>query len=343
MTPQRIEPDAKPREVGHKTGSGDRIPVYVVISENTLLLDLAGVIEPFRLANWWCVQEGWSPRFSLQFVGLHPSEPSSLGLSLGDIQPLPQRLPENTWVVVPGVADVSTTFPRLAQSPLVEWLASVGAGAARRLTVCSGALLAARAGWLDGRSCTTHHNLLDKLRELAPSAKVLENRIYVSDGPLATSAGISAGIDLALWAIGDVLGPAGALGVARELVVYARRAGGDPQISAWLQQRNHLHPAIHRVQDAIARAPAEAWTLSSMASVAHLGERQLTRLFKQHAGGTPLDYLHGIRLATADTLLADPRCSVESAALAVGYSSARQLRRVWRKQRNRSPRMDSFS
>jgi transcriptional regulator GlxA family with amidase domain len=303
-----------------------------------LLLDIAGIVEPFRIANWWSAKEKLKPRFELRFFGMRSAERCSLGLSLGQLDPLPRSLPEGAWLIVPGVADVSTTVPRLARSRVVGWLAEIGSTASRRLTVCSGALLAAHAGWLDGRSCTTHHDLIGMLREVAPLAKVLENRIFVIDESLATSAGITAGIDLALWAVGEVLGPAGALGVAREMVVHARREGGDAQISQWLQQRNHLHPAVHRVQDAITQAPAESWSLARMAAIAHVGERQLTRLFKQYAGGSPLDYMHRVRLAAFDKLISDERRSVESAATAVGYLSAQQLRRVWRRQRKGSPR-----
>jgi len=314
------------------------IPVCVLLTQNTLLLDVAGVVEPFRVANWWCAQEGLPPGFTLRFFGERHSERCSLGLTLSKLEPLPTSLPRGAWLIVPGVGDVRATFPRLVRSPTVTWMGDVGATAARRFTVCSGALLAARAGWLDERACTTHHDLIATLRTIAPRSRVLENRIYVVDGDIATSAGITAGIDLALWAIGRVLGPAGAQGVARELVVFARRAGGDPQISSWLQQRNHLHPAVHRVQDAVTRAPAERWTLSRMARVAHLGERQLSRIFLEHAQISPLDYLHRIRLAVADQLLAEDHQSVENTAVAVGYSSARQMRRVWRRQRGGSPR-----
>lgn len=314
------------------------IPVCVLLTENALLLDVAGIVEPFRIANWWCAREKLPPRFALRFFGTRSSERCSLGLSLSRLEPLPAAMPRGAWLIVPGVGDVRGTLPRLVRSRTVAWLARIGVTATRRFTVCSGALLAAHAGWLDGRSCTTHHDLIGTLSAIAPRAKVLENRIYVVDGDIATSAGITAGIDLALWAIGEVLGPAGAIGVARELVVFARRAGGDPQVSSWLQQRDHLHPAVHRVQDAVTREPDESWTLSRMADVAHVGERQLSRIFREHAQISPLDYLHRIRLAAADRLLSEGHHSVENTALAVGYSSARQMRRVWRRQRGGSPR-----
>ena len=116
-------------------------------------------------------------------------------------------------------------------------------------------------GLLSGRQCTTHHNLIETLRALAPDATVLDDRIFVEDGPLLTSAGITTGIDLALYLIEGHFGPELAAMVARRQVVFMRRSGRDPQLSPWLAYRNHLHPAVHRAQDAIAREPARRWSL----------------------------------------------------------------------------------
>jgi transcriptional regulator GlxA family with amidase domain len=314
------------------------IPVYVVVYDGVLLLDLVGISEPLRLANQWARSQGRALPFELRFIGPAPRAETSLGLELAGLQPLSARLPRESWLIVPGAADVRRRYAGREAARLVEWLAAVGPQTARRLTVCSGALLAGRAGWLDGRQCTTHHDLIPRLAQLAPSAKVLANRIFVIDGGVATSAGIMAGVDLALWLVGEVLGPIGALAVAREMVVYIRRAGGDPQLSLWLAHRNHLHPAVHRVQDAIALAPTQTWTVPRMAAVAHVGERHLARLFSEHAGVTPLVYLQRIRVALAQTLLGDPDMSVEAAAEKAGFSSAHQLRRVWHRELAATPR-----
>ncbi len=207
------------------------IPVYFVVFEGVLLLDLTGIAEPLRLANDWADQEGRPRPFELVFVGPEDGARCSLGLRLQDLAPLPERLPPGSWLIVPGASESRESYAGEAARRLVAWLARVGDGAAWRMTVCSGALLAGRAGWLDGRICTTHHDLIERLRQATPAARVLDNRIYVVDHGVATSAGITAGIDLALWAIGEVLGPRGALAVAREMVVFARRAGADPQLA----------------------------------------------------------------------------------------------------------------
>ena len=126
------------------------------------------------------------------------------------------------------------------RATIVEWLRRTVSLQHRVICICSGALLAGRAGLLDGKNCTTHHGCTDELQRVAPRARVLDNRLYVEDGDLLTSAGITAGIDLMLYVVLGMLGPAVALSVARYLVVYVRRAGGDAQISPWLEARNHF-------------------------------------------------------------------------------------------------------
>ena len=316
------------------------IRVYLVVFDGVLLLDLSGIAEPLRLANEWAKRAGRPAPFELLFVGPGAAARCSLGFELGGLLPLPEELAPGSWLIVPGASESRLAYAGETARQLVAWLARVGEAAAWRMTVCSGALLAGRAGWLDGRCCTTHHDLIERLRQDTPKAKVLDNRIYVVDRGVASSAGITAGIDLALWAIGEVLGPPGALAVAREMVVFARRAGADPQLSPWLAHRSHLHPAVHRVQDALAAAPAEDWSLPRMAALAHVGERHLTRLFAEHAGITPLHYLQRLRLALAEQLLGDVARSVEEVASTVGFGSAHQLRRVFKREKgaDASPR-----
>lgn len=117
--------------------------------------------------------------------------------------------------------------------------------------------------------------------------------------------------------------------MARHLVVYLRRGGDDPQISPWLEGRNHIHPAIHRAQDAIAADPARDWSVGALASLAHASPRHLSRLFNAHAGMSVTDYVNRMRLATAKDLLTGSRLAMESVAERSGFASARQFRRVW--------------
>ena len=141
---------------------------------------------------------------------------------------------------------------------------------------------------------------------------------------------MTAGIDLMLHIVSRLVDHACALAVARYLVVYLRRSGADPQLSPWLEGRNHVHPAIHRVQDAVAADPAREWTLTSLARVAGASSRHLSRLFNEHAGMSITDYRNRLRVALARELLGHTRLDMEHVAERAGFASPRQLRRAWR-------------
>lgn len=316
------------------------IPVVVLVAPDVLLLDLAAILEPLRLANDWARARGANAadRFSVQCVGPKLLAQSSCALSLANIAALPATLPDGAWLILPGSAPGATGYDGALALQCASWLRDVGGQAAMRITVCSGALLGARVGWLDSHQCTTHHDLIERLRAMAPGAHVAQDRIFVVDRTLATSAGITAGLDLMLHLIGGVLGTACELALARDMVVYLRRAGGDPQLSAFLARRNHLHPAVHRVQDAVTADLGGNWTLASMARIAHVTPRHLARLFSQHAECSPAEYIERLRVARARELLLDRKLSVEHAAAQAGFSGAQQLRRAWKTIYGGSPK-----
>ena len=158
---------------------------------------------------------------------------------------------------------------------------------------------------------------------------MLDNRLYVEDGNRYSSAGVTAGTDLMLHLVAQLCGPAVALAVARHLVVYLRRSGSDPQLSPWLEGRNHIHPAVHSAQDAIAANPARAWTLGALAKVASTSPRHLSRLFNEHAGMSLPDYINRLRVSLARELIGNTRLDMERVAEKSGFGSARQLRRAW--------------
>ena len=149
--------------------------------------------------------------------------------------------------------------------------------------------------------------------------------------------GITAGIDLALHLIAEECGEALAATVAEDMVVYFRRTPSDPELSPFLVHRRHFHPAVHRVQDAILGRPAYDWNMASLASVGHTTERHLLRLFREHVGIPPLEYLRSIRLERARQAL-ECGASVTRAAESAGFSSDQQLRRAWSRQWGGSPR-----
>jgi transcriptional regulator GlxA family with amidase domain len=318
------------------TSASRRIPVYTVLPARTLLLDVAGPMEALRQANR--VQSDVA--FDVRYIGALPRVTSSIGLTLADIAPLPDRVEDGAMIVLSGDTDAAVfgedhladVEPANAGSDeVVAWLRQSVRPGMRLVSICSGALLAARAGLLDGVACTTHHTDCGELAALAPSARVLDNRLYVQDGERYTSAGITAGIDLMLHIIAELTSPATAAAVARHLVVYHRRAGTDPQLSPWLEGRNHLHPAIHRVQDAITADPTHDWSLQALAEIAFASPRHLSRLFNEHAGMSLPDYINRLRVALADQLVSTTRLDMEHVAERAGFASSRQLRRAWRR------------
>lgn len=308
------------------------LDVFFVLVPRFVLTDFAGPAEAFHYAG----RAGAKVR--QRYVGASPSIVGGLGLSVARLEPLPDELPDGALVFVSGSMSPGESYRCDEARATVAWLRRTITPRQRLACVCSAALLAAQARLLEHRQCTTHHTLLDDLRRLAPSAEVLDDRVFVIDGHVATSAGVTAGLDLALYFIEESCGAGIAQAVAREMVVWLRRTGSDPQLSPWLAFRNHMHPAVHRVQDAISRAPERAWTLAELAREAHTSVRNLTRLFRQHTGTSIIDYHHRIRVAQARQLLDIPSHSVERVAELVGFSSARSLRRVFARVHGEAPR-----
>ena len=322
------------------------IDVLFLVLPETLLLDLVGPAEALRLANQQLEARGRPPAFNLRYVSAQPQASTSIGLRLTDLEPLPDALPPGAWIVLmgrPGLKDTLLTLQRNGWMGARHWLAKVVAPALaqatfagerphRLLTVCVGTLLAADAGLIGRRQVTTHHEHLDTLAALAPQAQVCANRVFVVDGPIWSSAGITAGIDLALHCISDVCGDAVAAAVAETMVVFQRRGADDPQRSPLLGGRNHLHPAVHRVQNAVCEKPGHDWDVPALAAVAHVTPRHLARLFKDHAGVSPRDYVERIRSGLAEQALARGLPTAQAVELA-GFGTDRQWRRARARRR----------
>jgi transcriptional regulator GlxA family with amidase domain len=304
--------------------------VVFALLPGSLVLDWAGPAEALRIANQVLQAQGQPARFVLHFVSPTPEAVTSVGVALAGLAPLPVTLPAPAWVVLVGMPGLTIGVESHETRTLLHWLRGLRLtrGRLELVTVCAGAVLAAHAGLLAGRRATTHHLHLDELAQVEPRCDVVANRVFVADGPLHSSAGVTTGIDLLLYRIADTCGPAVAAQVAQAMVVALRRGPDDPEFSPFLHHRNHLHAALHRVQDAVAQQPQAAWNVPTMAEVAHTSPRHLTRLFLEHAGIAPLQYLRRIRLATAEAALHTGSSVTQAAALA-GFGSDTQLRRAW--------------
>ncbi len=194
-------------------------------------------------------------------------------------------------------------------------------------SICAGAEALGRIGLLEGRRCTTHHEVQDELARRHPNATVVRDVLFVDDDRVLTSAGIASGIDLALHVLASRHGPAVAAQVARMMVIFTRRNGDQGQHSAMLEHRLHLNDVVHRTQDVINARFCERLDLGELAKAAGVSVRTLTRSFHQATGLTPTQYQQSLRREHAEQLLRSGH-TMDAAARAVGYSEARMLRRL---------------
>lgn len=287
------------------------------------VLDLAGPLQAFAEA-----------RYPTRLVSTQERVRSAQGAVFADLAPLPDDT-RDALIVVPGMPYAATR--RLDRSA-VRWLARAAKSGTPIASVCTGAFVLGEAGLLDGRRCTTHWSRVDELQQRFPRARVLTDRLFVTDESITTSAGIASGIDMALALIEQTNGPIAAAEIAREMVVYLRRDGAQKQRSVFLDYRTHLHPGIHRVQDHIVHNPSSRATLDELGALAGMSARHLTRAFRQATGISVNDFATRVRLELASTLLHDPAATVEQVAQRCGFATARQFRRVWKDAFGGTPR-----
>lgn len=306
------------------------LTIYVAVNDNSLVLDIAGPAEAVRIVNDIVQAAGQPPVFDLQFIG-DPSAKLSVGLTVNPSEPYPDNLAQPCWIMIPGQSGLQPIDPETDHNQrLINWLRqqTICPGVCELITVCAGSVLAAYAGLLKNRQATTHYHNLSELAEVETTCEVLANRVFVDDNGITSSAGVSTGIDLMIYKIEQHCSAAMAAQVANWLVMPLRRTTHDPQASPFLAHRNHLHPALHSVQNAIAENPQQTWTIGDMASLVHLSTRHLNRLFIEHTGISPKVYLRDIRLSVAQSALRAGH-KVGAAAELAGFSSDTQLRRAW--------------
>ncbi|WP_329102732.1 AraC family transcriptional regulator [Micromonospora sp. NBC_01699] len=294
--------------------------VVFLLVPQVQLLDLAGPAQVFATAA------NLGHDYRLDYLGEQEDIPTAQGLPVRVGVERPSLGPEDL-IVVPGwQAPTLDRNGRLTAGTL-RWLADHHAAGGTVASVCAGADALGRAGLLDGRRCTTHHEVQDELARRYPRATVVRDVLYVVDGRVVTSAGIASGIDLALHLVATSHGPGAAGRVARSMVVYARRNGHEQQASAMLRHRAHLRDAVHRAQDRIDARYGDTLPLAELAAAAGVSERTLTRIFVRATGLTPLRYQQLLRLERAEHLIGHG-ATVESAARTVGFADARMLRRL---------------
>ncbi len=237
-------------------------------------------------------------------------------------------------LVVAGGADMDAPSN---DSQLINHLQRIAGNARRVTSVCSGAFLLAAAGLLDGRRATTHWNECELLEQRYPAVAVDPNAIYVSDGNVWTSAGVTAGIDLALALVAEDHGHSAAASVARQLVVYLRRPGGQSQFSNMLAAQAADSEPIRDLLAWIRDHLDEDLSVPALASRTHLSERQFRRMFTREVGVPPAEHVETVRLHAACTLLETTHNPIEEIARTCGFGTPETMNRAFRRRLNTTP------
>lgn len=300
------------------------LKIAFIVPPHVELLDLAGPAQVFTEAKAHGLDA------AIEFYSYHDRINSTSGVGFGEIKNYKEaNLNAGDFVFVPGTDHEylqSTQFR--TERDFFTWLAQCADKNINTCSICTGAFFLGEAGLLDGRECTTHWRRTDELKTRFPKAKVLADILYVKSENIYTSAGISAGIDLALSILEDLKGPNFVHKVARGLVVYHRRDPTHSQKSIYLDFRNHLNPKIHEVQDYLVNNLEKENSIETLAEMVAMSPRNLSRVFKESTGLTIVEYLTELRRETAKTLLNNPDYTIDYIASQCGFKSARQLQRI---------------
>jgi transcriptional regulator GlxA family with amidase domain len=307
-------------------GAGPR-RVWMLAFPDAQVLDVTGPWEVFAIANR--VGNPRAPRYALTLVApVAGSFATSGGLSLVAQRSLAEATgPVDTLLVAGGLG----TRPGYRDPRLIPWLRRTARRARRVASVCSGAFLLAEAGLLDGRRAVTHWAVCDGLQRRFPAVRVERDPIFVRDGNVFTSAGITAGMDLALELVEEDFGRDLALTVARGLVMFLRRPGGQSQFSAQLSAQLAERDALRDVQGWIADHPASDCSVPALARRARMSPRNFARVFRREIGVTPAVYVESQRVEAARRLLESSARSVAEVAEACGFARVETLHRAFRR------------
>ncbi|MFE3324371.1 GlxA family transcriptional regulator [Streptomyces sp. NPDC059176] len=303
--------------------------VLIALFDGVQSLDVTGPLEVFAGANQ-CPAAPIGYRIRTASLDGGPVRTSS-GLTLVPDGVLRDEPGPHT-LIVPGGEGTLDPDPAL-----VDWLRASAPSAERLVSVCSGALVLAAAGLLDGHRATTHWSLCDRLARDHPDVEVDPEPIFVRDGRLATSAGVTAGIDLALALVEDDLGRDAALTIARHLVVFLRRPGNQSQFSVQIATQTAQRRPLREVQQWISEHPGGDLSVEALAARARLSPRQFARAFRAETGTTPGRYVERVRIEHARRLLEDTVEGVAEISRASGYGTPEAMRRAFVKTLGTAP------
>ena len=295
-----------------------------IIPPSVEMLDLSGPLQVFTEAKFYGYE------LALEFYTYQEEIISTSGLPFYNIKNYTEaKLEEGDYVFMPGMDNryiSSVAFK--AERKFFNWLKECADKNIFVCSICNGAFALGHAGLLRDTECTTHWRRIEELQAEFPTAKVISDILFKKSNNVYTSAGISAGIDLALSILEELKGALFTHKVARGLVVYHRRSQNHTQSSIYLDYRNHINPSVHVVQDHLIEHLSDENSIEDLASLVAMSPRNLSRVFKDKTGTTILEYLTMLRLEFAKTMLNNPEFTIEYIATKCGFKTARQLQRI---------------
>lgn len=309
------------------------IDIWILVYPDFLLLDATGPIQVFSSANDEARDGGRPLPYRLQLVAPGGGAVmSSSGVSLL-AAPLPRRSLEGATLIVAGARVVCLPSAATAsERATLRWVARASTALARCCSVCTGAFVLARAGLLDGRRAVTHWADAAQLRSEHPSVQVQDDAIHIRDGKFSTSAGICAGMDLALSLVEQDLGRAAALAVAKRMVIFLKRPGGQRQFSSELLAQAQPDGVSAQLTAWLRPRLRQEVDIEQMADACALSVRTLHRKLRQEADLTPAQLLGRLRMELACGLLEQPGATVKQVARQSGYGTEYNLRRAFTAQ-----------
>jgi len=301
--------------------------IAVVVYPGLQTLDVVGPVEVFHQASR-IVEDAY------EIVLVGDAATTTSGLTLGPIRSRESLTePIDTLMVAGGYGVSKAQHDR----DLVEWVGAAARRSRRVTSVCSGAFVLAAAGLLDGRRATTHWGWTDLLARRYPAIDVDPDPIYVRDGDVWTSAGVTAGMDLSLALVEEDLGAQVALDVARRLVLFARRPGGQAQFSVQLAAQAVATGPLQELQAWIAENVSGDLSVAALARHANVSPRTLARAFSREVGMTPAAYVESVRVEQARGRLESGRAPLATIARACGFGTAETMRRSFHRRLGVSP------
>jgi transcriptional regulator GlxA family with amidase domain len=306
--------------------------VAIVVFDGAQALDVAGPLDVFAEANTFLPAH---QHYEVSVVGREAgSVRCSNGMQLAVPHGFADRDIQWDLLLVAGGPQLPDSQP---SGEFLAWLQNQARGASRFGSVCNGAFVLAHAGLLDGREVTTHWADAGRLSNEFPHAKVQPDRIFVRDGRLFTSAGVTAGIDLCLSLVAEDWGHELAVRVAKRLVVYIQREGGQSQYSPYIGAGKEEDPILSKVYRYVSEHITEALSIEQLASAASVSRRTLSRVFAKYAKVTPSVFVEQVRVDTARKLLEDSDAPLKTVAFRCGFHSATHMRTTFSRRLNVTP------